>query len=81
MVLGYPTLFTDQVKVDMKQIQGNSGAPVTYNLPSTPVQPGGFPTSNLVGIATMATPDFSACYVSKAANINSTFGLSTYTVI
>lgn len=67
--------------MNIRQIPGDSGAPIVYT-PANSIQPGGYPTASLVGIANVTdSNNYQVAWGSKAANINSKFGLSTYTIV
>lgn len=68
---------SDQVMMQITQSGGDSGGPVVFNYVG-PLQPGQQRPSYIIGIATV-TDGNGYGYATKAANINSSFGLSTYT--
>lgn len=73
--------FTDQVQLDIRQESGDSGAPVGYNLIG-PLEQGQTRPITLLGIATIAdSSTWETAYASKACNINSAFGLSTFMLV
>ncbi len=72
-------IFHDQVKLDIIQEKGDSGAPVVHNFIG-PMLDGQIRPTTLLGIATFANDEFDTAFVSKACNINQTFNLATYIV-
>ena len=70
--------FQDQVQIEIRQEKGDSGGPVVFNF-NGPIEAGKVHPSTLVGIATFANNStWETAYISKAANINSQLGISTY---
>lgn len=73
--------FRDQVQMSIRQERGDSGAPVVHEFIG-PMESGKIAPTTLVGIATFAdSSTWNTAWASKAANINSAFGLSTYILI
>ena len=70
--------FSDQVQMNITQKPGDSGGPVVFNHIG-PVPDGKTNPSTLIGIATFTVDgSWNVAWASKAANINSAFGLSTH---
>lgn len=75
------TTFTDQVQLDIRQEGGDSGAPVVHSFIG-PLQNGQQRHNTLLGIATIAdSSTWETAFASKACNINSAFGLTTYILV
>lgn len=75
------TTYTDQVKLNIKQEGGDSGAPVVHDFIG-PIPDGQKLPITLLGIATIADmTTWQTAWVSEASNINSIFGLSTYIMV
>ena len=75
------TTFTDQVQLDIRQEGGDSGAPVVHSFIG-PLQNGQQRHNTLLGIATIAdSSTWETAFASKACNINSALGLTTYILV
>jgi len=72
--------FTDQIKVDIIQKEGDSGAPLVFNFIG-PMQEGQIYIVNLLGIVTCSNTAGTIGYASKAEYINSILGITTYLIV
>jgi hypothetical protein len=70
-------VLTDQVQMDIRQEVGDSGAPVMFYFVG-PTQTPPYYRRDIIGIATIQTNNFNTAFASKAVNINSAFGLTTF---